>query len=365
MKKNMRINFTSWGLGRTGGNRALFEVANRLIGRGHTVSFTSIDRPGAHRWFPLKAEVRYANPSLMLRGFRKFIMRRFYGVWDYDTELALSRSIPDCDVNVATYYLTAYPVLRSGKGAPFYYVQHYEPLFSEDKYDKAVANSTYFLPLKKLVVSEWLRSLIKNMTNHTAVFVGDGIDTQLFYPRNKRQSDDEKVIMSFFRGIRWKGDVETVKTVNMLADKFPNIRLLGVGNNTVFKSIIESEGIKVKFDFVDSPDDNKLAELYSSADIFLFSSWYEGFGLPPLEAMACGTPVVTTNCLGVREYAIDGYNALLAPPRDPAKMSEATAKLLTSQNLVETLSRNGIETARKYTWDSVVDRVEEAFKTTV
>lgn len=112
-------------------------------------------------------------------------MRKFYNMWDYDTESALSRSIPDCDINVATYYLTAYPALRSGKGVPFYYVQHYEPLFFEDKYNKAVANSTYFLPLKKLVVSEWLGNLMKSMTHHAALFVGNGVDTKLARALNR------------------------------------------------------------------------------------------------------------------------------------------------------------------------------------
>ena len=56
-----------------------------------------------------------------------------------------------------------------------------------------------------------------------------------------------------------------------------------------------------------------LAELYSSADIFLFTSYAESFGLPPLEAMACGTTVVTTDCKGNRDYAIGEYNCLIRP----------------------------------------------------
>jgi len=113
--------------------------------------------------------------------------------------------------------------------------------------------------------------------------------------------------------------------------------------------------------FVDSPDDNQLAELYSSADVFVFPSRYEGFGLPPLESIACGTPVVTTNCLGVREYTLNEVNALSVPIGDLAGLSEAIVRVLNDESLAETLKKEGLKTAKHYTWDKVVERVEGAF----
>jgi len=114
--------------------------------------------------------------------------------------------------------------------------------------------------------------------------------------------------------------------------------------------------------FVDSPDDEKLAKCYSLADLFIFASWYEGWSLPPLEAMACGTPVVTTDCKGIRDYVIHNYNALVVPPRDIKALAEASIKLLTNSELTTSLRNGGLKTAKELTWDKVVERFEHAIR---
>lgn len=358
----VKINFTMWGMARGGGTRSIFEVSNRLVDRGHNVVFTSLGRYGDDKWFPLKAKVEYVDYPFLLRAFRKFVIRRFYRQWNYDAVLTLAQAIPDCDINVATFCFTVYPTVFSGKGTMFYYVQHYEPLFFSSRYEKMKAKATYFLPLKKLVVSKWLGKLINRMTGDSPLFVGNGVNAEMFYPRNERSRHSDKVIMSIFRGIRWKGEEEVIEAMNNLATKISKVKLLGVGSEQEFLKLTQGKTIKFEVDFVETPDDNKLAELYSSADLFVFASWYEGFGLPPLEAMACGTPVIATNCLGVREYAINGYNALLVPPRDSMQLSEAMARLLTDDKLAEKFMRNGLETAKQYNWDKVADGVENIFK---
>lgn len=162
--------------------------------------------------------------------------------------------------------------------------------------------------------------------------------------------------------MRWKGDEDVIDAMNILSKKLTGVKLTGIGTEKTFSDI--AKGKKVNFDvnLVESPNDSELAELFSSADMFVFASWIEGFGLPPLEAMACGTPVVSTCCQGVQDYAVDGYNALLAPPRNPAKLSEVMLRLLTNENLAEQLRKNGIQTAKQHNWDKVVDRVENGFK---
>ena len=65
-----------------------------------------------------------------------------------------------------------------------------------------------------------------------------------------------------------------------------------------------------------SVPDEVIAELYSSSDVYLYTSYAEGLGLPLLKATACGTPVVMTDNRGSRDYAIDGFNALMSQPHD-------------------------------------------------
>ena len=108
------------------------------------------------------------------------------------------------------------------------------------------------------------------------------------------------------------------------------------------------------------PSVEKLAELYATCDLFVSSSWFEGFGLPPLEAMACGAPVVMTDSGGVRDYAKPGENCLLVPVRTPEKIAQAILMVLTNPDLAEQFSREGPVTAAEYTWDKAAKRFEDA-----
>ncbi len=94
--------------------------------------------------------------------------------------------------------------------------------------------------------------------------------------------------------------------------------------------------------------DADLPALYSAAELFVFPSLYEGFGLPPLEAMACGTPVVTSNVSSLPEAVGDA--ALTVDPYDVGELVLAIDRLLTDEMLRADLRRRGMERASRFTW---------------
>ena len=98
---------------------------------------------------------------------------------------------------------------------------------------------------------------------------------------------------------------------------------------------------------------NQLARHICSARVFVSAAWHEGFNFCPLEAMACGVPVVMTDCGGSREYARNDHNALVVRPRD---MAAAIDTLLTDPELRVTLIENGIRTASGFRWDDVTSK---------
>ncbi len=98
---------------------------------------------------------------------------------------------------------------------------------------------------------------------------------------------------------------------------------------------------------------NLLAPAVSSSRIFVSGSYYEGFNLCPLEAMACGVPVVMTDCGGSREYAFHEENALVVPNKDFSALREQVHRLLKDQGLRLRLIENGMETAWRFDWDSI------------
>ena len=103
-----------------------------------------------------------------------------------------------------------------------------------------------------------------------------------------------------------------------------------------------------------------LAVLYRLAAVFVFPSLYEGFGLPPLEAMASGAPVITSNVSSLPEVVGDA--AILIDPYDPEAIADAMRRVLTDETLRQQLKERGLVRARHFSWDRSVRRVHEIYQ---
>ena len=99
--------------------------------------------------------------------------------------------------------------------------------------------------------------------------------------------------------------------------------------------------------------DEDLVALYQAADCFVYPSLYEGFGLPALEAMACGTPVVTSDTTSLPEVVGDA--GICVPPLDVEAVAGAVTRVLTEPELADDLARRGLERARARTWDTCAE----------
>jgi glycosyltransferase involved in cell wall biosynthesis len=106
--------------------------------------------------------------------------------------------------------------------------------------------------------------------------------------------------------------------------------------------------------------DEDLIDLYRAADCFVFPSRYEGFGLPPLEAMACGTPVVCSNCASLPEVVGDA--ALLVDPDDEQAIEAALADVISSPQRRTELSARGRERAGLFTWSRCAGLTSAAYE---
>jgi alpha-1,3-rhamnosyl/mannosyltransferase len=101
--------------------------------------------------------------------------------------------------------------------------------------------------------------------------------------------------------------------------------------------------------FVEGVPTADLPALYSAAAAFVYPSLYEGFGLPPLEAMACGTPVVCSNAAALPE--VTGDAAVLVDPRDEGALAAALERVLDDSALRASLRGRALERARWFTWE--------------
>jgi glycosyltransferase involved in cell wall biosynthesis len=126
------------------------------------------------------------------------------------------------------------------------------------------------------------------------------------------------------------------------------------------RQTVERLGLEGNVIFTGQIREQDKAPLYSAATVFAFPSLYEGFGMPVLEAMACGTPVVTSNISALPEVAGDAGQ--LVDPYDAEAISQALAELLESQSRREELARRGLERARRFTWHQVAEQTLRVYE---
>ncbi|MFC1755619.1 glycosyltransferase family 4 protein, partial [Thermoproteota archaeon] len=129
---------------------------------------------------------------------------------------------------------------------------------------------------------------------------------------------------------------------------FHKVKELGLEKDVIFLGFVPREDVPL---------------LYNIADLFAFPSLYEGFGLPVLEAMACGTPVVTSNISSLPEVAQDA--ALLVDPYNVGELAKAMQRVLTDKALQTQLCEKGLAQARKFSWEKTAKKIisiyEEAY----
>jgi glycosyltransferase involved in cell wall biosynthesis len=107
---------------------------------------------------------------------------------------------------------------------------------------------------------------------------------------------------------------------------------------------------------------DEIAKVYGSCDITINASKkVEGFSLPPLESMASGTPVITSDCGGVMDYAVDGFNALVVHAENSQAIREKLDLLLKDEKLYDRLADQGIKTSKQYVWYNQIDKLEKLF----
>ena len=126
------------------------------------------------------------------------------------------------------------------------------------------------------------------------------------------------------------------------------------------KDLVYSLGLQDKVLFTGFISDELLPVFYSAADAFVYPSLYEGFGLPPLEAMSCKTPVITSNTTSIPE--VTGDSALLINPHDINDLSESIRKLVNDDDLKLELAEKGYKRSLQFSWKQTAEKTINAYK---
>jgi glycosyltransferase involved in cell wall biosynthesis len=141
-----------------------------------------------------------------------------------------------------------------------------------------------------------------------------------------------------------------------------NLVIVGIPNwkETEFYKLVCSLKLEKEIKFTDFISQNELVCLYNYATLFLYPSLYEGFGIPPLEAMACGTPVITSNTTSIPE--IVGDAALQINPNSQEELEAAIIKLLRDDSLRNELIKRGFTRAKQFSWRKMAEETLDIYK---
>jgi glycosyltransferase involved in cell wall biosynthesis len=171
--------------------------------------------------------------------------------------------------------------------------------------------------------------------------------------------------------ILYVGLVEPRKNLSLLVESYKNLISEGIPHPLVivgrlgwmYQSVlkeIERLGLKDRVHFTGYIPFQDLPMVYNLADIFVYPTVYEGFGLPPLEAMACGTPVITTAVSSIPEHVGDA--GILVPPNDARAITRAMAAVLSDAALKEKLIERGPKQASYFTWERTARKTLQVYQ---
>jgi len=351
--RSLRIAIPLAGFNLSGGVKSLIGVANALAERGHRVRLLVPDHaasPPAPLRPGVTLRVLWTGPSWLPASLRKLVHLFQLG----------TTGTAGADVCLANYYPTAYAawlshLIRGDRAALAYNVRGYEPLshgllapapLPSRLARFALAWLSYRLPIQKICTTDWLREQIGDPS---AYVVGHGIDLEIFRRPAGGPRRDQLVVGTIGRRGEGKGYPDFLRAVELLPAELP-IRIRLAAPDPV------QPPCRFPADVTHPADELSMAEFYGMCDVFVFPSRVEGFGLPALEAMACGVVVVTTDCGGVRAFARPDENCLMVPAADAPALAAAITRLARDAALRERLLPGGLQTASQFGRQAVQER---------
>ena len=202
-----------------------------------------------------------------------------------------------------------------------------------------------------------------------------GFNPKEFFPINKCLSkrrlniqEDEFVLLQLGRMVPRKGIDNVIRALPLLKVSGKSVRLIIVGGEVGelaansemnrLKGIVAELNLQSKVIFAGRKDRDELRYYYDAADLFLTTPWYEPFGITPLEAMACGTPVIGAAVGGIKHTVVDGKTGFLVAPHAPQLLADKVSLLINDPGLLKRMGKQALEHVHQYfTWKKVAEQM--------
>ncbi len=252
---------------------------------------------------------------------------------------------PPTKLLVATGYQTAAHVAAAAAARGFqtaYFVQDYEGWFGFDSPEYVA--KTYDLIPRIVTISSWIAREIEARHGHVATPIPISADPEVYYPRGDRPPAPPVRIAAMLRQDERRGMRILLPALAEVA-KGGGVEIILFGHASV-----PADAPRFPHTHLGTLQRGDVPKLLSTVHVVVDPSLFQGFGLIGLEGMASGAACVLTDSGGASEYAVDGVNALVVPPKDAAALAAGVRRLVDDAPLRERLAAKGVETARGFTW---------------
>ena len=338
IKKPLKITYLLPHKNLTGGLKMLLQQIKYLKKRGHEifVCLKSADekQTAIPNWFDLEVDKEIIIP----------------------TNKTFLQYIPSCDIIVAGW-VTQLIELENSKIPVVYWEQGNEWLFGDFVEQKQinsilkVLERCYLTKHALLSVSPYVSNVIYARFGRKTPILPNGIDTKFYCFGEK--GNINKILLIGNPHLAFKGFNSAFKALNLAW-----IAGFQFCVEWICQAAPKLPDVPFPISTLIQPTQKELVKSYQNADIHLFTSWYEGFGMPPLEAMSCGTPVVCSKCGGINSILKNGYNALTSEPGNIKSMAANIIYLLKFPEARGIFSQNGIKTAEKFDYSNIILTLE-------
>lgn len=336
----MRITYLLEDTALFGGVKVVLRQASLLARRGHEV--TVVSKGPAPAWFELSCAFR-------------------------QVPVFEAENLPEGDVCVATYWTTLAPALKALAEKPqlgevAHYCQGFEASYTHNEDQHPAILEAYGQPVPGLAVAPHLAELLRKRFGRPARVVLQPLEPfflpvrQAFRGLPRRPRQPPRILVSSPFEIDWKGVPTGLKAVKDLKTRGMDCRLVRLSQWPLTE---EERKLQPPDEFHTHLTPEEAAGVVRSCDLLLAPSWeQEGFGLPVLEAMASGVPVVASDVASFRDFA--GEAACLVPFDDPEAFAREARKILQSPKLWRGHRDQGLEVARRFSEDAAATSAEEA-----
>jgi len=336
----MKIVFVLPTSGRAGAVRSTVRIANELVKRGHEVRTLYREAPWTlrHWCYSMLMRLWYRGRSDWIdsfegphRGFKDINECTFAGY--------------EVVVGVGSWAAIQVWSIRARVKAKVHNMHGALP--ETDRYLTEALN----LPIRKMVVASYLVEFVRRTSGQDVIGVApNGVDPTEYYPDGDEAARDG--VGGIWATTKAKDPGTFLSVFDRLSREMPDVP------QYVFSTYPRPKEL-ARVQYQRLPKVDEARRLYSRAKVWIVPSASEGFGLPILEAMACGCAVVSTDCGGPRDMIEDGVNGLLVPVGDVDAIVEAAKRLLGDEDLRRRIAAAGVKTAADYTWEKAAEKYEQ------